>query len=203
VTLWLIAAQTAMYISTLSARNIYVMRECFMTYPFTLVATGNQAPHIIIMILYVTSFLKLHSYTKENKFTAYVYFKIYIHRFCTFAPLYYFLFFAGWAIIPLLSNKAGWYVAGRFFESCNEQVWSVLLFINQLWPYFTSCSEGCYYWPYIIPNDMLLFLFFPLFVVAYQRNKVIFYVSTILFMGIGLSAMATVAYLNDLRVGAI
>ena len=112
------------------------------------------------------------------------YILIYFHRYFKLAPLYYFVFFAGWFIVPLLSTSSGWFVSERLYWNCESQWYYVLIFVNQLVPFFTKALEGCYYWPYIISCDLLTYTVFPLWIILYRRSKVVFYIlNTILLVG--------------------
>lgn len=63
--------------------------------------------------------------------------------------------------------------------------------------------EGCYYWPYVISNDLFLYTLFPLWVIIYKLNKYIFYVVNSLLLVGGMLTVAAIAYKYDLKVGII
>lgn len=148
------------------------MFKLFQLYLFPLIFSGYLAPDIFMFSIYFYGFIKLNQfYDKNNGIGPKDYLKIFLHRLLKLAPLYYIVFFAGWFIVPLLSNSASWYVSERLFWKCESEWYYVLLFINNLVPFFTNALEGCYYWPYIISNDILLYTMFPLWIIIYRKHK--------------------------------
>ena len=180
------------------------MLKLFSLYLFALVASGNLSPDLFIFTIYFIGFVKLNQYyDKNNGISKKDYLKLLLHRYLKLAPLYYVVFFAGWFIVPLLSTKASWYLSGRLFQGCESQWYYVLLFINNLVPFFTNALEGCYYWPYIIPNDILLYLFFPLWIIIYRRSKIAFYCLNSFFLIFGIFLAGFISYQYDLKVGIL
>ena len=209
---WLILANTAMYISTLPCRNIYIMYAIFQTLAFTLAAAGNQSPNILIFLLYFISFIKIYEFSDTNNgISGKSYLKIYFNRLLKYAPIYYFCLIFGWFVLPLLTQKASWYVSERLFWNCEGQLPFVLTFTNSLFvsfsfdkqSIFVKNSEGCYYWNYLISNDVILYTMFPLFVIVYRRNKLIFHIINFLVLSIGVMTFALIVHFNDITAGAI
>ena len=201
---WGILTGTGLYAMIASCRNLYVMLEIFTSFLFTLIASGNLAPDWFIFIVYFlgfTSFCKLYDQNKGISVKNYI--KIYLHRYLKIAPIYYIILFIGWFIIPLLSSTTNWYISERLFWNWEAQWFSIMTFTNTLYPFFTRALEGCYYWPYVISTDLLLFTLFPLWIIIYKRNKMIFYIiNTILLFG-GMIVISIVSWVNDLKVGII
>ena len=176
----------------------------FDQYLFALIASGNLSPDLFIFTIYFLGFYQLCNYAKKhNGIGVKDYILIYFHRYFKLAPLYYFVFFAGWFIVPLLSTSSGWFVSERLYWNCESQWYYVLIFVNQLVPFFTKALEGCYYWPYIISCDLLTYTVFPLWIILYRRSKVVFYTfNSILLVG-GMAITGCIAYYNNLTVGIL
>lgn len=140
---WGIITAISLYILTTNIRNLYIMLDLFKTYLFALVASGNLSPDLFIFVIYFIGFIKLNQYyDKNNGIGVKGYVKVLLHRFFKIAPLYYIVFFSGWFIFPLLSSKGSWYVSERLFWNCEAQWYYVLLFVNNLAPFFTKALEG-------------------------------------------------------------
>jgi hypothetical protein len=193
---------TCVYILTMNCKNLYLMIDYFNTYAFALIVSGIITPDLFIFFIYFLGFIWMARFYDSNKGIGVKdYFKIYAHRFFKLVPMYYFFFFFGWFLYPLMSNSASWFVTERMFLNCEDQWWSVLIFTNNLYPFFSKCLEGCYYWPYVVPNDMLLHLLFPLWIIIFKRSKIAFYsVCTVLFT-FGFFINAYITAKNNLRVG--
>lgn len=180
------------------------MLDLFKQYLFALISSGNFAPDLFIFTIYFIGFIKLNRYyDKNNGITPVDYGKLYLFRFLRIFPLYYFVFFAGWFILPLISNSANWYVTERLFMGCENQWPFVLLFLNNLIPFFTKALEGCFYWPYVIPNDMLLYSLFPLWIIIYRFNKIAFYILNSFILVGGIFIVGFITYQYDLTVGIL
>jgi len=118
-------------------------------------------------------------------------------------PLYYFVFFAGWLVLPLVSKSINWFVADRMFLGC-EQTWPyVLTFVHNYFPYFTKALEGCFYWPYVVTNEMQLFLFFPIWITLYRIRKSVLLVVIFILQLIGIGTNAYISLKYNLTIGIL
>jgi hypothetical protein len=137
--IWLFAANSSMLAAISPVRNIYMLKEQFETFPFAIVASGNTNPNTIIFLLFFIAFVKLNDYIdKIGQFKVKHYFKVLLNRFLTIAPIYYIVFFTFWALFTMVSTKPSWYISDYWFLQCKDQLWQILIFINQLYPYFTK-----------------------------------------------------------------
>jgi hypothetical protein len=140
---WGILTATALYALSAPVRNLYVMLDLFKQYLFACIASGNLAPDLFLFMIHFLGFVKIcRLYDARSGIGVIGYAQLYLQRFLRLAPLYYLVFFAGWFIVPLLSNSANWYVAERLFWNCSSQWPYVLLFVNNLAPFFTKALEG-------------------------------------------------------------
>ena len=97
--------------------------------------------------------------------------KFYARKYLRLAPMYYFIFFAGWAIFPHLGAGPIWYSANLMFEDCDKYWWGQLLMIGNIYPYFQAPNYGCFFWGWTITTDMQLTLLTPLFVWIYKKRE--------------------------------
>lgn len=202
--IWLFIANSAMTTAVSPVRNIYMLKAAFETFMFSFVAYGNTTPHTTLFLLFLIGFIKLNDYMdKIGHFKIKNYFKVLLNRFLTLAPIYYIVFFTFWALFTMISSKPSWYISDYWFLQCQDQVWQVLVFINQLYPFFTKCTQGWYSFQYIIPNYMLLYPLLPLYVLAYRANKVVFYCLNALTLLIGTAVFFIIPYKYELKVGAL
>lgn len=141
--IWLFIANSAMTAAVSPVRNIYMLKAAFETFMFSFVAYGNTTPHTTLFLLFLIGFIKLNDYMdKIGHFKIKNYFKVLLNRFLTLAPIYYIVFFTFWALFTMISSKPSWYISDYWFLQCQDQVWQVLVFINQLYPFFTKCTQG-------------------------------------------------------------
>ena len=186
----------------MNCRNLYLMIDYFNTFAFALIVSGIMTPDFFMFLIYFFGFIKLNRYYDKNKGIGLKsWILIYTDRYLRLAPMYYIVFFLGWWIYPFLSDRAGWFVSERLFMKCDEQWHYVLLMVNTLVPFFTKCLEGCYYWTYVISNDLLLYPFFPLWIIIYKKNKYAFYAVNTTMMLAGFFINGYITYKNDLKVG--
>ena len=160
---------TSLYVLTSSTRNVTILLEFFSQYIFAFISAGNMTPYMFFFIVYFISFVKINQfYDSKNGLKLKDYGVLYAYRVLKIAPLYYFVFLAGWALVPVLSTSINWYVADRLFEGCSSQWYLVMTFLNTYIPFFTKALAGCFYWPFLIPNDLQLFLIFPIWIITYR-----------------------------------
>ena len=50
--------------------------------------------------------------------------KFYARKYLRLAPMYYFLFFVGWAVFPHMGAGPIWYSARAMYTDCSEYWWA-------------------------------------------------------------------------------
>jgi hypothetical protein len=94
------------------------MIDYFNTYAFALIVSGIITPDLFIFFIYFLGFVKMSRFYDANGgIGKWDYVKLYAHRYFKLAPLYYFVFFFGWQVYPLMSDSAGWFVTERMFKN--------------------------------------------------------------------------------------
>ena len=51
-------------------------------------------------------------------------FKFWGRKYLRLAPMYYFIFFCGWAIFPHMGAGPIWYKANLMYDECNDYWWA-------------------------------------------------------------------------------
>jgi len=91
-------------------------------------------------------------------------------KFLRLAPIFYFVFFLGWAIFPYMGSGPVWYNSELIYNECKSTFWTQLLFISNMVPYYQPPNSGCFFWAWVVECDLQLALLIPLFVLAYNNS---------------------------------
>jgi peptidoglycan/LPS O-acetylase OafA/YrhL len=76
-------------------------------------------------------------------------------KYMRIAPVFYFVFFIAWVFLPYLGGESiMWYNTKEMYATCDEKWWANLLFISNIYPWFTPPNEGCYFWAWPILIEM-------------------------------------------------
>jgi len=113
---WGVFTATSLYVLVAHVQNIFEMLRLFESLAFTMIASGNLSPDLFLFIGTFLGFVKInHLYDARNGISVLTYLKLVFYRYAKLAPLYYFVFFTGWAIFPFLSNADTWYLSETLF----------------------------------------------------------------------------------------
>ena len=194
----------AVYILISNCKDLYLVYGYFQTLAFTCFASCLITPEFFIFFIYFLGFIWMARFYDSNGGIGVVdYLKIYAHRYFKLAPMYYLVFFFTWQLYPLLSSKPGWVSSTKFSKNCNNEWPFVLTFLNNFFPFFTRSLEGCYYWAYVIPNDMILHIFFPMFIIIYKKKNTIFWILMTFFFLLGFVINGYIVIYNKFTVGIL
>lgn len=202
--IWGIIMSVSLYVLTATSRNITIMLDFFSQLIFAFVSSGNNANDFFFTVFTMMSFVKINQlYDHRNGLGLFDYGGILLHNFLKIAPLYYFVFFAGWILFPMLFSSANWFVADRFFVSCHSDWPFVLTFLNTYFPYFTKALEGCYYWAYLVSHYMMFSFLLPLWVTLYRWNLKAFFLAVFLLQVGGMFVVGYISWTHELTVGIL
>eukprot|EP00457_Paulinella_chromatophora_P002706 gb/GEZN01002711.1/.p1 GENE.gb/GEZN01002711.1/~~gb/GEZN01002711.1/.p1 ORF type:complete len:766 (-),score=35.92 gb/GEZN01002711.1/:46-2343(-) len=95
----------------------------------------------------------------------------YFRRIARILPLYMFCLVLWWQIGVLLGSGPFWYRWSAFIHKCDLYWWTHVLFINNLYPFNSSETDGCFEVSWYLAVDMQLYLLSPFFVLTYLKNK--------------------------------
>ena len=201
---WGIFTATSLYILTAHVNNIWYMLVLFDSIAFTMVASGNLAPNLMIFFIAFLSFYKLHVLTDKLKgLDILTYINLIGYRLFKYIPIYYACFFFGWICLPYLSSATTWYISETLFNTCDKYWWSTLLFISNYYPWFVEGLSGCFYWPFVILIDLQLYFFIPLIVVICKLNKIVFHILMSLILVGGMIGLFFIFWNKKLSVGVL
>ena len=200
---WWIVSHSFLLWPKMNLRNFYSIYEDSSTIKGSILSSGLYAIFVIFYSLFIISFVKLWEfYDKNGGISVKDYCKIIINKTLRLTPVYFTVFFFGWAILPLMSSSSLWYITGEFFEECSTQWPYVMTLTSSLFPYFNgSFLNGCFQWAFLYSNIFLVYLFLPLFVIIYKKNSKIFTYLVIFTLFFGVFVNILVVRMHDLRVG--
>lgn len=201
---WGIICTTSLFVLTSSGRNIPILLDFFAQYQFAFVSAGNLTPEAFFFMIYFFSFIKVNQYYDyKGKLKVYHYLWLFLYRVLKLLPLYYFTFLVGWALLPVASDNINWFGIDRLFHTCHSDWPYVLTFLNTYFPYFTQALRGCFFWPYLVPNDIQLYIFFPVWIIVYRWNRKAFVALLVVLQAIGLFIHGFIGYYYNLSVGVM
>lgn len=116
---------TAEFLMSTQTMNPWMISRFFQEWIFTIVISSN-----IVMEAFTTlaSFLgayKLFSlYEAKGKISITDILKFYARKYLRLAPLYYLVFFCGWALFPHMGGGPIWYTSNAMYEECDDYWWA-------------------------------------------------------------------------------
>ena len=117
--------------------NPWMIQRFFSELLFTVVVSSN-----IVMEAFTTlsGFLGAYKlfclYEAQGHIKLTDVLKFWARKYLRLAPMYYFLFFCGWAIFPYLGAGPIWFSANLMFDECDKYWWAQLLMIGNIYPWF-------------------------------------------------------------------
>ena len=116
---------TAQFLMCTQSINPWMIERFFQELIFTIVVSSN-----IVMEAFTTLSAFLGAYKLFSLYEAqgYISFKdclkFWGRKYLRLAPMYYFVFFCGWAIFPHLGAGPIWYSANLMFDDCQDYWWA-------------------------------------------------------------------------------
>mmetsp|Transcript_24991 Transcript_24991/g.33482 ORF Transcript_24991/g.33482 Transcript_24991/m.33482 type:complete len:112 (-) Transcript_24991:1095-1430(-) len=105
--------------------NPWMIERFFQEWIFTIVISSN-----IVMESFVAFSAFLGAYKLFCLYEAQGSIKLtdvlifYARKYLRLAPLYYFIFFCGWAIFPHMGAGPIWYTANLMYDECDQYWWA-------------------------------------------------------------------------------
>lgn len=165
---WVILGISCYYLAGL-LRNVlfvefYVTRRFF----FQIVSSSLLGSD---SLLYLSGFLAAHSFLhKRERFETLSPLVLIIRRIARLLPALALCLVVWWLLSPLFGTGPVWEQYSTATETCNDQYWRTLLFVQNLTP--SKNSEACMPWTWFIALDMQLYLFYlPLIYIHPSRPK--------------------------------
>lgn len=128
---------TAQFLMCTQTINPWVIQKFFSEVIFTIVVSSNLVMEAFTALSAFLGAYKLFMlYEAQGKLKFSDMLKFWARKYLRLAPMYYFIFFCGWAVFPSLGAGPIWYTAHSMFDDCKDNWWAQLLMIGNLYPYF-------------------------------------------------------------------
>lgn len=87
---------------------------------FCIVISGNVVMEAFIAFSgFLSAYKLMQLYDAQGYLSVKDCLKFYARKYLRLAPMYYFIFFVGWAIFPYMGAGPVWYSARAMFTDCN------------------------------------------------------------------------------------
>ena len=111
----------------------------------------------------------------------------YIHRFLRLSPVYFFMVFLKFKVVPYVGSGPVWFVPD--YHYCEKYWWTNILYINNFYP---ASIEQCYTVSWYLANDMQFFIISPIFILLLYN-----------FWEIGLSTIVGTMLISTAVIGTL
>ncbi|KAL6045273.1 Nose resistant to fluoxetine protein 6 [Balamuthia mandrillaris] len=91
----------------------------------------------------------------------------YFHRVWRLSPVYFFLLFVYWKLMPFMGEGPQWVRGEGGDPNCEETWWANLLYIQNLYP--AKFGDSCMGWTWYLANDMQFYVLSPLVLFPFYR----------------------------------
>jgi hypothetical protein len=169
-----------------------------------MVASGNLAPNLFMFFIAFLSFYKINKFIEmKGKLSIQDYLLMVVYRWAKYIPVFWFVFFFAWIVLPYISDAPTWYLSQSMYSNCDKYWWSTMLFFNNLYPWFVEALDGCFQWPFVMFIDVQLFFFIPPIVLLYRMNKMVFHIFVAALAIGGAIGLFFIFWNNNLSAGAL
>jgi len=142
---------TAQFLMCTQTINPWTIEKFFQEVAFTIVISSNLMCEAFVAFSgFFGAYRLFLLYDANGSFSFKEYAKYVGRKYFRLAPAFYVLFFVSWAVFPRLGAGPIWYQASYMFQDCDKYWWSQLLFIGNIYPYFSAPNAGCFFWSWII-----------------------------------------------------
>ncbi|EFA86774.1 hypothetical protein PPL_00579 [Heterostelium album PN500] len=170
-TIWVLLGHSLLFANSPGYDNLaYLYLKARSFFSFQAIPSAEFAVDVFFML---SGFLVAHSLlshlNSEQSKSPFFWFKYVIHRIIRLSPLYYFLIFVDWQLMPLFGTGPLWFQYAEQKNACQEYWWTNLLYINNLHP--SIMSKECFSWAWYLANDMQFYLIAPFVLLAFRFRK--------------------------------
>ena len=135
--------------------NPWVINQFFQELLFAIVFGGSIVMEAFTFLSAFLGAYKLFSlYEAQGYISLKDCLKFWARKYLRLAPMYYLIFFCGWAIFPHLGAGPIWFEAGLMYDDCKDYWWAQLLMFGNIYPYFQAPNYGCFFWGWTITTDL-------------------------------------------------
>ena len=137
-------------------QNVWKLLDLFSQFIFSAVIGSSAAMEVFITIsAFLGSYKSMVLFHNREQSYLKGSLKLIFRKFLRMAPLFYFLFFAGWFALPYFQNIGPqWYLYQSLYQDCDRYWWAQLLFLGNWVPFFEDGNRGCFFWGFGIYCDL-------------------------------------------------
>jgi peptidoglycan/LPS O-acetylase OafA/YrhL len=202
---WGICLGLAMFMGSSPMKNIWRFYDFYQMIALTWFISAQIGIDMFLFFtpIFITlKFRNLELYHNQS-FTPLVVAKVYASRVLRIFPLYYFVFFLCWLVVPYTPGTAQGYIYDTLITNCEGYWWSNLLFLNNWFPAHQDQTQGCFFWNLNICNDLQLFLLTPFLYMIYRKSRWAALIIADLVIAFGVYINYQQTYEHNLMVGGI
>ena len=111
----------------------------------------------------------------------------YIHRFLRLSPVYFFMIFLKFKVVPYVGSGPVWFLPD--YHYCEKYWWTNILYINNFYP---ATMEQCYNVSWYLAADMQFFIISPIFILLLYN-----------FWEVGLSMIISTMVISTAVIGTL
>ena len=156
---WIILGHSLIFgIKTQVGDNpVYAMRHTYTRFTFQVISNAFLAvDNFLLLSGMLITYLVLREMDRRKGKIPLVFF--YLHRYVRISPLYYFLLFLWFKVVPHIGHGPNWHYTDR--HNCEQYWWTNVLYINNFHPRY---NHICYLVSWYLAVDTQLFIFAPIF----------------------------------------
>ncbi|KAL6045276.1 NRF domain-containing protein [Balamuthia mandrillaris] len=164
---WIILGHTVVWPLLTSGFDnlLYIFHTLQNDWTWQLLLAGPFAVDTFFFVSgFLLGFLCLAELRKNNNRMNWALF--YFHRVWRLSPVYFFLLFVYWKLLPFLGDGPKWETVVA--PNCDEHWWQNLLYIQNFW----DMGEMCMRWSWYLANDMQFYVISPLVLFPFYRWNV-------------------------------
>ena len=136
---------------------LYVKDNSYTRFTFQVICNGFLAvDNFLLLSGMLITYLVLREMDRRKGKIPLVFF--YLHRYVRISPLYYFVLFLWFKVVPHIGHGPNWSYPDR--HNCEKYWWTNVLYINNFHPDYNNI---CYIVSWYLAVDTQLFIFVPIF----------------------------------------
>ena len=116
---------TAEFLMSTQTLNPWMVLRFFQEWIFTVVISSNIVMEAFCALSAFLGAYKLFSLHEAQGYISILdILKFFGRKYLRLAPLYYFIFFSGWALFPYMGAGPIWYTANSMYDDCEDYWWA-------------------------------------------------------------------------------
>lgn len=142
-----------------------------------------SAEYAVDVFFFLSAFLVVYLTYKEmktGKAIPWVYY--YVHRYWRLTPVYMFVLFIYFKMLPGAGRGPLWFLYDSFnVTACDKYWWTNLLYVNNFHPWIYG--DSCMSWSWFLANDLQFFCCVPIILLSHKLSKKLSWAIMIVLIG--------------------